>query len=748
MATGSLNGMLETQISRRGFMKTVGGLTFTFTVAGGLTGRAAQVLAADSARMNAWVTIGTDDTVTVMMPVCEMGQGTLTALPLILAEELDADWSKVKAEYAPTIPKIYGNYHPAFNGAQINAYSAAVGYYFKPLRIAGAQARRVLLDNAAKQWGVQVSELTTEPSTIVHAKSGRRISYGEVVKFASVPAEPPQISDADLKSPSQFRLIGRKDIPRVDVPLKVNGAAKYGIDVRLPGMVYASVLESPAEGAKADKVNVEEVMKISGIKRVLPLPFGVAVIADTMAASIKGRNALKVQWDFSGAAAKGLHSEQALEEYAVRGRDPNTKAMEAFKKGDAPKALAEAAKTVTAEYQTAHCYHAQMEPMNCVARVAPDGQSAEVWTGSQFAALHAVVAANILKTTPDKIHTHQQLVGGGFGRRISPDAVAQAVVLANITKQTVKLTLTREDDFAAGRLRPMTHHILKAGLDASGTLVGWYHRLVAENVDAVASPPRFKATGGRDFIGWEGMDQPIYAIPNHLSDAVREMRGVRVYPWRGIGSGYNRFATESFIDEVAHAAGKDPLAFRLQLTKEHPRASAVLRAVAEMADWSRQRSKDRALGLAFSDYNGTVVAGVSEVSLDRKTGKVRVHNHWVVADPGIVIQPENAVAQLESAVVYAVSGALFEEVTIKNGAVVQTNFHQYPVPRMSDIPEIHARVLATDNAPSGMGEIGVPCVAPSIANAVFRLTGIRLRRLPMSPARVAAMLKAAATTKV
>ncbi len=742
MTTNSSSNLLQTEISRRGFMKTVGGLTFTFTVAGGLTGRAAQVFAADSAKMNAWVTIGADNVVTVMMPVCEMGQGTLTALPLILAEELDADWSKVKAEYAPTIPKIYGNYHPAFQGAQINAYSAAVGYYYKPLRVAGAQARRVLLDNVARQWGVPVGELTTEPSMVVHAKSGRRISYGEVVKFATVPAEAPQISDADLKKPSDFRLIGRKDIQRVDVPLKVNGEAKYGIDVRLPGMVYASVLESPAEGAKPEKVNVDEVMKISGVKRVLPLPFGVAVIADTMQASRKGRNAVKVEWDYSGAAAKGLDSDQAAKEYARDGRDPNAKAMEAFKKGDARKALAEAAKTITAEYQTVHCYHGQMEPMNCVARVAPDGQSAEVWTGSQFAALHALVAANILKTTPDKIRTHQQFLGGGFGRRISPDAVAQAVVLSNITKETVKLTLSREDDFAAGRLRPMTHHILRAGLDANGNLTGWYHRLVAENVDAVASPPRFKATGGRDFIGWEGLDQPLYAIPNHLSDAVREQRGVRVWAWRGIGSGYNRFATESFIDEVANAAGKDPLAFRLELTKHDPRSTAVLRTVAEMSDWSRKRSGGRALGMGFSDYNGTIVAGVAEVSVERKTGKIRVHNYWVVADPGIVIQPENAVAQLESGVVYALSGALLEELTIKNGGVVQTNFHQYPVLRMSDMPEIHARVLSTNNPPSGLGEIGVPGVAPAIANAMFQLTGKRLRQLPMSPSRVAAALKA------
>lgn len=743
MTTGAFSGMLDAQVSRRGFLKTTAGLTFAFTCAGGLAGRAARVFAAESATMNAWCTIGTDGVVTVMFPMSEMGQGTLTALPLILAEELDADWSKVKAEYAPLNPKLYGNYHRFFNGVMLNAYSTSIQSYYRPLRIAGAQARRVLLDNAARHWGVPIDELTTEPSVVVHARSGRRIAYGDVVKFATVPEQPPQIGDADLKKPSQFRLIGRHDIQRVDVPLKVDGTAKYGIDVRIPGMVYATVLESPAEGAKPGKVlNTDQVMKIGGVKRVIPLPFGVAVIGDTVYATIKGRKALEVEWDFSESPAKGLDSERALEEYARHGRDPNAKAMEAFKKGDAREALAAAAKTVAAEYQTVHCYHAQMEPMNCVARVAPDGKSAEVWTGSQFAQLGAMVAANALKTTPDNIRFHRQFLGGGFGRRIAPDVVAQAVVLSNITKETVKLLLTREDDLAAGRLRPMTHHILKAGLDGNGNLIGWHHRLVAENVDAVASPPRFKATGGRDVIGWEGLDQPVYAIPNWFADAVREIRGVRVWAWRAIGAGYNRFATESFIDEIARAAGKDPLAFRLELTRHHPRANTVIRAVADMAGWDRPRPGDRALGLAFSDYDQTLVAGVAEVSVDRNTGKIRVYDYWVAADPGIVIQPENAGAQLESGVVYGLSGALLEDATIKNGAIVQTNFHQYQVLRMSDMPEIHTRVISTDNPPGGLGEIGVPCVAPAIANAVFRLTGKRVRHLPMSPQRVLAALRA------
>jgi isoquinoline 1-oxidoreductase beta subunit len=416
--------------------------------------------------------------------------------------------------------------------------------------------------------------------------------------------------------------------------------------------------------------------------------------------------------------------------------------MEWFSKGAGAKGFAGVARTIEAEYQSEHCYHAQMEPMNCVARVAADGQSAEVWTGTQSNFLATLAGAGVLKTTPDKIRVHQHLLGGGYGRRIAPDAVAQAIVLSNITKQTVKLMLTREDDLAAARPRPMTHHVLKAGIDASGKLVAWHHRLVAENVDALAAPPRFKATGGKDLIGWRGLEQPFYDVPNMLADAVREIRGMRVQPWRGIGAGYNKFASEGFLDEIAHATGKDPLAFRLELTKGEPRANAVIRAVGEMAEWSKPRPKDRALGVAFSDYHDTLTAGIAEVSVNRKTGRIRVHNYWIAVDAGIIVQPENAHAQLESAIVYALSAALIEELTVKAGAIQQSNFHQYRVLRMSDMPEIHTRILATDNPPTGMGEVGVPAVAPAMANAVFRLTGKRLRGMPMSPQRVTAVLKA------
>ncbi len=723
------------ELSRRTFVKGAGGLTFTFALGGTLLGRMSQALAADGAKLNAWVTIGTDNTITILCPMAEMGQGVLTSLPLILAEELDADWSNVRTEFAPPNPKVYGNPHEVFKGAQITAASVSVPGYFMPLRMAGAQARRVLLDNVARQWNVPVEELSTEPSVVVHGKSSRRISYGDIAKFAAVPAEPPSIAETDLKQPSRFRLIGRKDIGRVDVPSKTNGTARYGIDVQVPDMIYASVLEAPMEGSKVEVLNMADVSRIKGVTKVIALPFGVAVIGDTVEATIAGRNMLKVKWDNSGAAAVNTDSETAKEQYARQGKDPNAAAVEEYKVGDASAALGKASKVVEAAYWSEYCYHAQMEPMNCVAKVSEDGQSAEIWTGTQFGALAAGIISGVLKTTPDKIKINQQLLGGGYGRRIWPDAAVQAVVLSNITKKPVKLILTREDDVVAARPRPMTHHALKAGLDANGRIVGWHHRLVSENVDAVAAPPRFAARGGKDYIGSRGLDQAFYAIPNVRAETVREMRGMRVHAWRGIGAGYNKFAAESFVDEIADTKGMDPLALRLDLTKDHPRANAVLAAVAEMSDFGRKRP-GRGMGIAFSDYHDTLSAGVAEVSVDRDSGKIKVHNYWIAVDAGLIIQPDNVHAQLESAVVYGLSAALLEELTVKNGAIQQTNFDDYPVLRMSDIPEIHTRIVATNNPPSGMGEIGVVAVAPAIANAMFQLTGKRLRHLPMSPARV------------
>jgi isoquinoline 1-oxidoreductase beta subunit len=605
--------------------------------------------------------------------------------------------------------------------------------------MAGAQVRKVLLNAVAENWKVPVAELTTDKSTVIHQKSKRRISYGDIVKFAKVPDTPPAVTEAELKKPGQFKLVGQRQIGRVDVPSKSNGKAQYGIDVQVPGMIYASVLQAPMDGAKAAVTNMDEVTKIKGVTKVLALPFGVAVLGETVEATRAGVFALKVNWDTSGATAAKFDSEKAKAEYEQKGKDPNVPVNVEYKVGDVTAAISGAAKTIEATYWSEHCYHAQMEPMNAVAKVSDDGKSAEIWTGSQFGALAGVIISNILKTTPDKIRVHQQMLGGGYGRRIWPDAAIQATILSNITKKPVKLLLTREDDVIAARPRPMTHHVLKAGLDAKGNLVGWYHRLVSENVDAVASPPRFKASGGKDYIGARGLDQAFYAIPNVTAEYTREVRGMRVHAWRGIGAGYNKFAAEAFLDEVAQATNKNPLDIRLALTSKHPRANAVLKAVAEMSDFKRKRP-NRGMGIAFSDYHDTLSAGVAEVSVDRKTGKIKVHNFWITVDPGLVIQPDNVIAQLESAVVYGLSSALLEELTVKDGAVQQSNFNDYLVLRMSDMPEIHTRIVASNAPPTGMGEIGVVTVAPAIANAVFQLTGKRLRHLPMSPERVKKIL--------
>jgi isoquinoline 1-oxidoreductase beta subunit len=393
---------------------------------------------------------------------------------------------------------------------------------------------------------------------------------------------------------------------------------------------------------------------------------------------------------------------------------------------------------VQATYWSEHTYHAQMEPMNCTARVNEDG-TADIWVGTQAPGGIVAVATNVLKTTPDKIRVHQQLLGGGFGRRIAPDIAAQAVVIANVVKKPVKLLLTREDDMAAARPRPMTHHVMRATLGADGRIAGWKHRIVAENVDAIAAPPRFQATGGKDYIGWNGSDLPHYAIPHYVSEGVREIRGMRVQPFRGIGAGHNKFAQESFLDEIAAARNMDPLALRLELTRDEPRAMQVLKTVAEMSDWKRKRP-GRALGLAFADYHGTLSAGVAEISLDRASGKIKVHNYWVAVDPGLAIQPQNVLAQVEGAVVWGLSVALLEQLDIRDGAVVQSNFNDYPVLRMSDMPEIHTSLVVTQAPPTGMGEIGVAAVAPAIGNALFALTGKRVRQLPMSPKAVKALM--------
>ena len=726
-------------VSRRNFLKTAAGLSFVFAIAPDALAPGDEALA-DTARPdgpyapNVWLTIAPDGAITVVSPAAEMGQGSFTTLPLIIAEELDADWSQVR----PIFPtdwdgRKFGN--PAYDYAFQTSASASVHGYFTPLRLAGAQARRVMLDAVAVKWNVPVAELSTEPSVVVHKISGRRIGYGEVAAFAAIPPELPKINESDLKPTANFRLIG-KDTDRVDVGLKVDGSAKFGMDVQVPGMVYAAVLQSPYAGGTPLEVDDARARAVPGITDIVKLPEGVGVIGTTVEGTQAAKRLLKVTWgDATGAL---LDSERALEDFTAIGRDMSRSGVPFENKGDAKAAMAGAKRVFRGDYRTRYVYHAQMEPMNATAIVSADGKSAELWCGTQAATSLLEGVARILETDRSKLTLHQQFLGGGYGRRGNHEAVFDAVRLAKAAGKPVKLIWTREDDVRGGKFRPMTAHHIEAGLDETGKLVAWHHRVVAESVVAYStgdSRPR------QDRIVMKGSPIPQYPVADKLAEHVIENRGARLSPWRGVGNGHNAFAIESFIDDIAKDLGKDPLAFRLELTNGVPRMQHLLHVVSDMSDWPRKRF-DTALGVATMVKDDTLAAGVAEVSVDRQTGKIKVHNFWAAVDAGIAVQPRNLAAQTEGSVIYALGSALREAITIKDGHVLQSNYSDYEVARMSDVPNIEIKVVSTDNKPTGGGEEGVPLTASAIGNAIAALTGVRLRELPFSPDRVRGALGA------
>ncbi|HEU5274688.1 MAG TPA: molybdopterin cofactor-binding domain-containing protein [Xanthobacteraceae bacterium] len=720
----------NTDLSRRTFM--VGAAGLTFAVASGARINSAAAARSGDVTMSPWVTISTDGTVAIMSPAAEMGQGSLTSLPLILAEELDADWSKVRIVVAPPNDELYKN--PGF-GYMYTAGSNAVTSYFKPLRLFGAQVRKVLLANAAAHWNVPVAELTTGPNVVIHEKSGRRLSYGEIAAFAEIPAKAPEVAESELKPPKSFRLIGH-DVMRTELPSKVNGTAQYAIDVQVPGMVYGAILRSPVEGAGPDKIDDAKAKAIAGVQQIVPLPYGVGVIAATPWAAFDGKDALKVSWTRAG-KAWGFNSEKALPAFAAAARDLSQPAKVWGSAGDAVAALKTATDTVEAEYRNDLVYHAQMEPLNAVASVSANGDACEVWCGVQSKTIAVSVAANALNIAPDKIAYHDMLLGGGFGRRGHRDEeyVHDAVVLSKAVKKPVKMMWTREDDVHNGRFNPLSAHYLRAGFDASGKLIAFHHRKACDEVTAFQDPVRFERQKGRDGIAYNGVDAPYYEIANRLGEGVPRETGLRTSSLRGIAHLTNIFAIESFMDELARKRGVDPAAFRRDLVKSNPRAVAIIDKVAQMADWGRKRDGS-ALGFSYMNYSGTQIALAAEATVDRKSGAIRVSNVWTALDPGIAVQPNTIAAQTESSIIYGLGFALFERVTIDDGAVEQSGFYDYHVPRMNEIPETHIEVVPTDNHPTGVGQMATPLVGPAIANAIAELTGVRLRETPMTPERV------------
>src|SRR3984957_2784344 len=568
------------QISRRSFLATTG--AFTIGVAFGSIETIDTARAAAPFAPNAWVTIGEDGIVTIVAPMVEMGQGVRTSLPLIIAEDLDADWSKVRVSETPDNDQVYGNplFKILFGSEQLSTVgSFSVTGYYEKLRLTGAQARKILIANAATAWNVPAEELTTEPGMVVHAKSNRKISYGDIAKTATVPNPLPEVTKADLKPASQFRFIGR-DVGRVDVPSKVNGTAQYGIDVQLPGMLYASVRFPQVQYEKAEQIDDAAAKAVKGVVKIVPLPSGVGVIAETIEAAMKAKGLLKITWTKS-TPAQSYDDDRVLQDYRAIAADWSQPGVEMVKTGDADEAIKGAATVLASDYFSDHVAHMCMEPLNVT--VKAENGVIDVWSGNQSPSTMKILGMIVGQTTPDKVHVHTQLLGGGSGRRSDGDDMVMTLILAlNVPGKPVKMIWSREDDIRNDKLRPLTAQRIEIGLDADNNIVGWRQRIVNESYFARILPPDLFAKIKQDVVSGGGGDIS-YAVANHRVEWVRAPRGIDVGAWRGIAAGYTKFAIETMIDELAAAKKQDPLAYRLEMLKGAPRAANVLQHVADMA---------------------------------------------------------------------------------------------------------------------------------------------------------------------
>lgn len=728
-------------LSRRSFLITVGsaGIAVAF---GGLTDSALGATMAPTAegdfQPNAWVNIAADDTVSIISPASEMGQGIMTTLPLLIAEDMDADWDKVRIVQAPSDAKKYGN--PGFYGVQLTGGSESTRGYYELLRLVGAQTRKIILASAAGMLKVPVRELATEPNKVVHKRSGRSISYGDVVRLGKLPDPLPQVTRADLKPIARCRYIGKLSVPRVDVPSKVDGSAIFGIDVQLPNMLYGAVLRAPVQDEKPEAIDDAAARAVKGITRIVPLPYGVGIIGETVEATKRAKELLKVRWTNSS-RIRNYTSDRLLEQYRGIGRDLTQTGVNAFAEGDAQAAISKATTVISVDYMSDHVYHATMEPMNATALVT--GDTVEVWAPTQGPTGTQGFAAKVAGTTPDKVKVNTTLLGGGFGRKAEDDFIIDAVSLAKeVQGRPVKVIWSREDDVQHDKYRPLEAQHVQVGLDADGNIISWRHRIVADSVFARTMPKLFEKEKGHDDVVTEGA-RFNYAVPAHQIEYIRKDNGRDVGFWFAVGVGYTRFAIECVIDEIATAKGVDPLALRLQLLKDQPRARKVIETVAQMAEWNCKRD-GRALGFAYSDAFGSHCAQIAEVSLNRQSGEIRVHTVWCAVDPGIAVQPLNIEAMMIAGITNGASHALFEQINIVNGEVQESNFDAYRVIRMSEAPDIKVTVIpSSENPIGGIGQAGLPPTGPAIANAVARLTGgVRLRHYPFLPERVKAALNA------
>jgi isoquinoline 1-oxidoreductase beta subunit len=706
--------------SRRRFLQSSAALTGVLVVGFFLPqGRGRFAFAQDAKKTaiapNAFVRIGKDGTVTVVVKHLEFGQGVTTALPMILAEELECDWSRVRWELAPAAPEYA---HTAF-GIQMTGGSSSVWNSWDQLRLAGAQARTMLVEAAARQWKVKPEQCHAEKGYVV-GPGRQRLSYGQLTQAASRLPIPENVA---LKPASEFKRIG-VSTRRLDSELKASGKALFGMDVQRKGLHTAVIARPPAFGARVKSINADKVKAVQGVTHVVEMKRGVAVVAQNFWAAKKGRDALQVEWDAGPNAtlstqSLGARLREALKAPGVVAHAPAS--------ADAMKG---AARKVVAEYEVPFLAHAPMEPLNCTVELRDDG--AEIWTGTQFQGVDHPAAAKALGLAPEKVRLNTMLAGGGFGRRANPasDYVVEACEVARRAKVPVKVVWTREDDIRGGYYRPMYVHRIEVGLDAQGAITAWNHAIAGPSIIAGTAFEPMMVKNGVDPTSVEGVADTPYAIPN-LSVTLHTVdTGVPVLWWRSVGHSHSAFVMETLIEEVAAAAGKDPLALRRELLAGKPRVLNVLEVAAAKAGWGSPLPQGHARGIAVHESFGSVCAQVAEVSL--QDGAPRVHRVVAAFDCGLAVNPLGVEAQAQSAIAFGLGAALFSELTLADGGVQQSNFHDYRVLRMQEMPLVEVHLTGNGDKPTGVGEPATPPVAPAVANALFALTGKRARKLPLA----------------
>jgi isoquinoline 1-oxidoreductase beta subunit len=707
-------------ISRRDFLKQsalVGGgliLGFSLPIRESYSDTAPKPAA--SVVPNAFIRIGTDNTITIIVNHSEMGQGVYTSLPMLVAEELECDWKKVRVESAPVGPV----YNHTVMGVQMTGGSTSVWSEYDRLRKVGAAAREMLMAAAVQTWKVDKASCRAEKGKVIHT-SGRKLTYGQLAEKA---AGLPVPENVKLKDPSAFKIIG-KPTRRLDTPEKTNGRAIFGIDVKVPGMLTALTARPSVFGGKVKSFNADKARAVQGVKDIVQIDSSVAVVAENFWSAKLGRDALEIVWDES--AGSNLSTAGMREQYANLAKTPGVIAR---KEGNPDFAFEKGTKQITAEYEVPYLAHATMETLNCLVDLRSD--SCEIWTGTQFQTVDRDAAARIAGLKPEQVNIHTTFLGGGFGRRANPhsDFVAEAVKVGKAQMKPVKVIWTREDDIKGGYYRPMWYDRIKAASDTNGNPIAWQHTVVGQSIIGGTLFEKMLVKNGVDGTSVEGAKDIPYDIPNILVDLHSPKIGVPVQWWRSVGHSHTAFVVESFIDELANAAGKDPFEFRRTLLAKHPRHLGVLELAAKKAGWEKPLPQGRARGIAVHESFGSFIAQVAEISVSPQ-GKVRVHKVVCAVDCGRFVNPATIEAQMESGIAFGLSAALHGAITLKDGKVEQNNFNDYEVVRIHEMPKVDVHIMQSKEKPGGIGEPGVPPIAPAVCNAIFALTGKRIRRLPI-----------------